>query len=106
MKGLGFRPKVQLKSSIPTGAKVEMSHKGFTLRVEVEIEKIFSICPKLLVNSELYGLVLAPRLKKEYHPIWEVNLQPLEANVLAFISNLGPNNKPKMLKVVPKFVQP
>jgi hypothetical protein len=25
---------------------------------------IFSICPKLLMNAELYGLVLAPRLKK------------------------------------------
>jgi hypothetical protein len=27
-------------------------------------KKIFSICPKLLINTELYGLVLAPRLKK------------------------------------------
>jgi hypothetical protein len=26
--------------------------------------------------------------------------------VLAFINNLGPNNKPKMLKVGPKFFQP
>jgi len=26
-------------------------------------------------------------------------------NVLAFINNLGPNNKPKMLKVGPKFFQ-
>jgi uncharacterized protein YehS (DUF1456 family) len=77
VKGLGFRAKVQLKSSIPMGAKVEMSHKGFTLRVKAEIEKIFSICPKLLVNSELYGLVLTRRLKKGYHPIWEANLQPL-----------------------------
>jgi hypothetical protein len=29
-----------------------------------------------------------------------------DVNVLAFISNLGPNNKPKMLKVGPKFVPP
>jgi hypothetical protein len=56
---------------------------------------------------------LAPRLKKEYHQIWEANLQPLGPmfhhlfiNVLAFINNLGPNNKPKMLKVGPKFFQP
>jgi hypothetical protein len=77
VKGLGFRAKVQLKSSIPICAKVEMSQKGFTLRVKVEIFLKISICPKLLVNSELYGLVLAPRLKKEYHPIWEANLQPL-----------------------------
>jgi hypothetical protein len=33
--------------------------------VKAEIEKIFSICPKLLINAELYGLVLAPRLKKD-----------------------------------------
>jgi hypothetical protein len=44
---LGVRANVQPNSSIPIGAKVEMSHKGFTLRVKVEIQKyIFSICPK------------------------------------------------------------
>jgi hypothetical protein len=26
--------------------------------------KVFSICPKLLINAELYGLVLATRLEK------------------------------------------
>jgi hypothetical protein len=36
----------------------------FTLGVKAEILKIFSICPKLLINAEFYGLVLAPRLKK------------------------------------------
>jgi hypothetical protein len=69
--------------------------KGFTLRVKAVIEKKFSIFPKLLINNELYGCALAPRLRKGYHPIWEANLQPL-----------GPNNKPKMLKVGPKFFQP
>jgi hypothetical protein len=34
----------------------------FTLGLKAELEKIFSICPKLLINAELYGLVLAPRL--------------------------------------------
>ncbi len=44
------------------------------------------------------------------------NLQPLDPmlqhllifdlNVIAFINNLGSNNKPKMLKVGPKFFQP
>jgi len=29
-----------------------------------------------------------------------------DVNVLAFISNLGPNNNPNMLKVGPKFFQP
>jgi hypothetical protein len=58
---------------------------------------------------------LAPRLKKGWHQIWEANLQPLgpmfqhfikypDIIVLAFISNLGPNNKPKMLKVGPSFM--
>jgi hypothetical protein len=38
-------------------------------------EKIFSICPKLLINTELYCLVLGWR--KVYHQIWEAYLQPL-----------------------------
>jgi hypothetical protein len=40
--------------------------------------------------------------KKRYHQIWEANLQSLRANVLAFISNLGPICNPKMLKVGPQ----
>ncbi len=112
----GVNASVQLKLSIPIGAKVEINPKGFTFKVKAEIEKIFSICPKLLINAELCGLVLAPRLKKGYHQIWEANLQTSRASVsafiniptskvLAFISNLGPNNKPQMLKVGPKFFQ-
>jgi hypothetical protein len=68
----------KFKSSIPIGAKVEISLKSLTQGVKAEIEKKnFSICPKLLINAELYGLLLAPRLKKGYHQIWEANLQPL-----------------------------
>jgi hypothetical protein len=74
--------------------------------VKAELEKIFSICPKLLINAELYGLVLAPSLERGYHGIWEANLQPFGANVEAFISNLGPKNKPKMLKVGAKVFRP
>jgi hypothetical protein len=50
------------KSSIPIGEKVEIIPKGFPLGVKAEREKkkTFSICPKLLINAELYGLVLAP----------------------------------------------
>jgi hypothetical protein len=55
--------------------------------------------------------------KKRYHRIWEANLQPLGpmlwhlliswCQCRTFISNLGgPNHKPKMLKVGPKFFQP
>ncbi len=36
---LGVRANVQLKSSIPICAKVEINPKGFTLRVKVDIEK-------------------------------------------------------------------
>jgi len=61
----------------PIGAKVEIGPKVFTLGVKAELEKIFSICPRRLVNAELYGLVLSPRLKRGYHQIWEANLQPL-----------------------------
>jgi len=68
--------------------KVEISPNGFTLRVKGELEKIFLICPKLLINAELYGLVLAPRLEKGYHQIWEANFATLGANVSAFINIL------------------
>jgi hypothetical protein len=46
--------------------KVEMGPKGFTVGVKAEIEKIFSIYPKLLINAELYGVELASRPKKGY----------------------------------------
>jgi hypothetical protein len=57
----GVKAKAQLKSSIPIGAKLKLAPRAFTIEVKAEIEKIFSICPKLLINAELYGLVLAPR---------------------------------------------
>jgi hypothetical protein len=40
--------------------KLKINPKGITLGVKAEIEIFFSICPKLLINAELYGLVLAP----------------------------------------------
>jgi hypothetical protein len=43
---LGVRANVPPKASIPIGAKVEITPKSFTLGVEAEIEKNFSICPK------------------------------------------------------------
>jgi hypothetical protein len=33
--------------------KLKSAPKGFTLGVKTEIEKNFSICPKLLINAEL-----------------------------------------------------
>jgi hypothetical protein len=43
--------------------QIKPATRGFTPGVKAETEKIFSICPKLLINGELYGLVLASRLK-------------------------------------------
>jgi hypothetical protein len=52
--------------------KFEISPKGFTLGVKSEIKKI--TLPQILINAEIYGLVLAPKAgKKGYHQIWEVN---------------------------------
>jgi hypothetical protein len=51
---LGVRANVQPKSSIPIGAKVEISLKSFTRGVMADMQKNFSICPKLLINAELY----------------------------------------------------
>jgi hypothetical protein len=42
---LGVRADVQPKSSIPIGAKVEISPKGFTLGVKAEIKKTFQSAP-------------------------------------------------------------
>jgi len=67
------RPRFNSNQIIPIGAKVEISHEGF----RAEIEKIFSICPKLLINAELYGLILAQRLKKGNQLICKANSQPL-----------------------------
>jgi hypothetical protein len=50
-------------------------------------------------------LNLAPRLEKRPSNLGG-QFATLGTNVLAFISNLGPNNKPKMLKVGPKFFWP
>ncbi len=44
--------------------KLKSCPKGFTLVVEAEIEKNFSICPKLVINVEFDDLVLVPRMKK------------------------------------------
>jgi hypothetical protein len=42
--------------------KLKLAPRALTLGVKAEIEKSFSICPKLLINAELYGLELAPSI--------------------------------------------
>jgi len=53
-----------------------------------EIENIFSICPKLVINAELYGLVLASRLKKRIPSNLGSQSATLGPSVAAFISIL------------------
>jgi hypothetical protein len=64
------------QASIPTGEKkLKSAPRAFTLGVKAEIELLFSICLKLLINAELFMvLALALRLKQGYHPIWKANL--------------------------------
>jgi hypothetical protein len=49
---------------------------------------------------------LGPRLNKRIPSNLGSQFANLVANVVAFISNLGPDKKPKMLKLGPKFFQP
>jgi hypothetical protein len=86
--------------------KLKSAPKGFRLGVKVELEKIFPICPKLLINTELYWPCIGPKARKRIPSNFGGQFAILGVNVLAFISNLGPNNKPKMLRVGPKFFGP
>jgi hypothetical protein len=44
--------------------KLKSAPKRFTLGIKAEIEKKHFNLPQVLKNAELYGLVLAPRLKQ------------------------------------------
>jgi homoserine kinase len=50
--------------------------------------------------------VLALRLKKRIPSNLGSQSAALVANVVAFINNLGPEKKPKMLRVAPSFFSP
>ncbi len=73
------RGDVQPKSSIPIGAKVEISAKGFTRGfTQVEIEKNLFNLPHIINKCWTLWPCIGPKAeKKGYHPIWEANLQPL-----------------------------
>jgi hypothetical protein len=66
--------------------KLKSVPKGLTVGVNADIEKNFSICPKLLVNAEHYGLVLTPRVKKRIPSNLEGQFATLGAIVAAFIN--------------------
>jgi hypothetical protein len=99
---------VQPTSSIPIVAKVEIGPKDFTLGIQAEREKKNSICPKLLINADLYGLVYkARRLKKGYHHgIWEANLQPLGPMFQHLLVMWGQTTSQKCSKLVPSLSSP
>jgi len=72
------------KSSIPIGAKDEISLKGFTLGVKAVIEKSFSICPQ--VTNKLLWPCIGPTAEKRRIPLnLGSQFATLGANVPAFI---------------------
>jgi hypothetical protein len=52
------------------------------------------------------ALYWPPRLKKRIPSNLGSEFATLVGNVVAFISNMGPHKKSKMLKLGPKFLQP
>jgi hypothetical protein len=74
--------------AFPLVQKLKSAPRVSTLGVKAEIEKVFSICRKLLINAELYGLVLAPRLKKRIPSNLGSQFATLGPNVPAFVNIL------------------
>ncbi len=69
---------MQLKSSIPIGANVEISPKGFTLGVKAETQKNIFNLPQVTSKCRTLWPCIDPKGEKnEYHKIWEGKLQPL-----------------------------
>jgi len=58
--------------------------------------------PPVLIKAELYGLVLAPRLEKGYHQIWEANVQPLGPMFKHLLVTWGQFATQKCSKLAPK----
>jgi hypothetical protein len=80
--------------------------RGFTLGVKFEIEKKLFNLLQVVINAELYGLVLAPRLKKGYHQIWEADFQPLGLMFKHLLVTWGPFANKKCSKLAPSFFGP
>jgi hypothetical protein len=68
--------------------KLKSAPKRFTLGIKAEIEKKHFNLPQVLKNAELYGLVLAPRLKQGIPSNLRGQFATLGANVPAFINIL------------------
>jgi len=62
--------------------------KAFTLGVKADIEKNFSICPKLVINAEHYGLSIGPKAEKRIPSNLGGQFATLGTNVPAFINIL------------------
>jgi hypothetical protein len=64
------------------------SAKGFTVGDKAEIKNIFSICPTLLINVELYGLHIGPEAENRISSNLGSQFATLGANVPTFINIL------------------
>jgi hypothetical protein len=86
--------------------KLEISPKGFTLGVKAELEKIFSICPRLLINAELYGLVLPQVWKKDTMESGRSICNPLGPMFEHLLITWGQTTSQKCSKLAPSFFGP
>jgi len=64
--------------------KVEINPKGFTLGVKAEIEKIFSICPELLINARTLWPCIGAKAEKRIPLNLGSQVATLGANVSSF----------------------
>jgi hypothetical protein len=60
--------------------KLKSAPRAFTLGVKAEIEKIFSICPKLLINARTLWPCIGPKAEKR-----------ILLNLGSQFATLGPN---------------
>ncbi len=99
----GVKANVQLKSSIPIGAKVEIGHKGFTLGVKAEIEKKKFNLPQ--VTNKCWTLWPCIGPKAEQRIPWNLGSQfaALGANVPAFIG-LAYQSKDIMFRFIIEYI--
>jgi hypothetical protein len=65
--------------------KLKSAPRVLHWELKLNQKKIFCICPKLLINAELYGLVVAPSPEKGYKSNLRGQFATLGANVSAFI---------------------
>ncbi len=78
--------------------QVRGAFHGLGFRNRSEFNHLFG-CTNVLIHPLLSARMFVPVMSR-------CQFATLVANVVAFISNLGPDKKPKMLNVGPKFFHP